>query len=283
MTATKRSTLVVISAVLVGFACTGTILAADPLPLSTKIPRAAHHSTRLLVRFADDGVASSVRDLSPLVSGARVLRAFTSVPGLTIVHVPEGQIETAIAALNARSDVLYAEPDYRVQSFATPNDEFFEQLWGLQNTGQTVNADPGTPGADIRATQAWDLWTGDPEFRIAVIDTGVNYKHPDLQGNIWTNPGEIPDNGIDDDGNGYIDDVHGFNFLTDSGDPMDENGHGSHIAGTIGAVGNDLVGSVGINWHCRIVALRFGDAGGGGFTSDAIEAIQYAIDNGIRV
>ena len=156
---------------------------------------------------------------------------------------------------------MYAEPDYIVFTTDVPTDPAFGELWGLHNTGQTVNGDPGTAGADIRAVQAWDFWTGDPDFRIAVIDTGVNYDHIDLQPNIWTNPDEIPGNGIDDDENGYVDDVHGYDFYDDDSDPMDCYYHGTHVAGTIGAAANNSEGIIGVNWQCKIVALRF--LGGG--------------------
>ena len=127
----------------------------------------------------------------------------------------------------------------------------------MHNTGQTVNDDPGTPGADIQAVEAWDTWTGDAAFRIAVIDTGVTLDHPDLQDNIWVNPGEIPNNSIDDDGNGYVDDVNGYDFLNEDADPMDDCGHGSHVAGTIGAIGDYAWGVAGVNWQCKIGSLKF--------------------------
>jgi predicted outer membrane repeat protein len=191
-------------------------------------------------------------------------------------------VAAAIAVYRRNPHVLYAEPDYWLHADSVPNDQAFLELWGLRNVGQTVSGDPGTPGADIRAVPAWDLWTGDPAFRIAVIDTGVDYNHPDLAANIWTNLGETPGNGVDDDGNGWIDDIHGFDFINGDSDPMDDSNHGTHVAGTIGAVANNGVGVAGINWRCKIVALKTLGPGGG-TTSAAIGAVQYAIDNGIRV
>ncbi|MCH7839134.1 MAG: S8 family serine peptidase, partial [Planctomycetes bacterium] len=152
------------------------------------------------------------------------------------------------------------------------------------NTGQTiedVDADPGTPGADIRAEGAWNLTTGDAAFRVAILDSGVDYNHPDLAANIWTNPGEIPGNGMDDDGNGWIDDIHGYDTANDDGDPFDDYFHGTHVAGTLGAVGNNGIGVAGVNWQCNIVALKILDASGSGFESNAIEAIDYLIANEI--
>ena len=113
-----------------------------------------------------------------------------------------------------------------------------------------------------------------------MIDTGVDYNHPDLAANIWTNPGEIAGDGIDNDGNGYVDDVHGYDFINNDGNPMDDHGHGTHVAGTIGAVGNNGLGVAGINWNVQIMALKFLDATGSGSTSDAIEALNYAVANG---
>jgi predicted outer membrane repeat protein len=257
--------------------------AATPLVHLPQLEPPGTHPTRILVRFKPNATASAGTDLRRVFPQATVLRTFRSVEGLTVVEVPQGQTADALDAFNAAVDVLYAEPDYQVQTFGLPNDPFLAELWGLHNTGQIVRADPGTPGADIRAAEAWQLWTGDMDFRIAVIDTGINYNHPDLQANMWVNPGEIPDNGIDDDENGYIDDVHGYNFFNESGDPMDVNSHGTHIAGTICGAGNDGMGIVGLNWACNLVAVRFADEGGGGFISDAIQGIQYAIDNNIRV
>ncbi|MBI4717786.1 MAG: S8 family serine peptidase [Planctomycetes bacterium] len=164
-----------------------------------------------------------------------------------------------------------------------PDDPDFALQWGLRNTGQTINGDVGVPGADLRAGGAWALWTGDPAFRVAVIDTGIDYGHPDLASNLWTNDQEIPGNGLDDDGNGWIDDVYGYDFANDDGDPRDDHGHGSHVAGIIGAAGNNGVGGAGLNWRCRLVALKIFNSNGDAFTSDAIEAIAYAVSMGISV
>ncbi|HZE89382.1 MAG TPA: S8 family serine peptidase, partial [Verrucomicrobiae bacterium] len=143
--------------------------------------------------------------------------------------------EQAIARLRRDPRVEYAEPDYVVQTALAPNDPGYPQLYGLHNAGQTG----GKPGADIHAEQAWDVTTGSRGTLVAVIDTGIDLQHPDLQANIWTNPGEIPGNGVDDDGNGFIDDVHGWDFANDDNDPTDDNGHGTHVSGTIGAIGDN--------------------------------------------
>ncbi|MFH1243854.1 MAG: S8 family serine peptidase [Pseudomonadota bacterium] len=169
--------------------------------------------------------------------------------------------------------VEYAEPDYVVDMDLTPNDPQFGQLWGLFNTGQSG----GTVDADIDASDAWDINTGNPDIVVGIIDTGVDYNHEDLSANMWTNPGEVPGNGIDDDGNGYVDDVHGIDAYNNDSDPMDDNGHGTHCSGTIGAVGNNGAGVVGVNWNVKIMALKFLSSGGSGYTSDAIECLNYAV------
>jgi subtilisin family serine protease/subtilisin-like proprotein convertase family protein len=180
-------------------------------------------------------------------------------------------VHAAIKMISKHPAVKYAEPNYIVRAIGVPDDPDFVSLWGMNNTGQNG----GTADADIDAVEAWDITTGDTNVVVGVIDTGVDYNHPDLQGNIWTNPGEIPANGIDDDGNGVIDDVHGFNANANNGDPMDGNGHGTHVSGTIGAKGNNGVGVVGVNWDVSIIGCQFLDASGSGSTAGAISCIDY--------
>ncbi len=143
-----------------------------------------------------------------------------------------------------------------------------------------ISSDPGTSSQwaldAISATQAWDVTTGSRSVVVAVIDSGIDLTHPDLVANIWTNPGEIAGNGIDDDGNGFVDDIHGWNFVTNDANVQDGYGHGTHVAGIIGASGNNGVGVTGINWNVSIMPLRFQDNQGVGYTGDAIKAIQYA-------
>ena len=190
-------------------------------------------------------------------------------------------VKDALAKLKGNPAVLYAEPDYIVHPAVTPDDSRYDELWGLHNTGQTG----GTPDADIDAPEAWETSTGSRDVVIGVIDTGVDYTHPDLAANMWVNPGEIADDGIDNDGNGYIDDVHGINAIDSSGDPMDTGGHGTHVAGTIGATGNNAEGVVGVNHAVSMIGCKFLGANGG-TTSDAIECINYFVDlknNGVNV
>lgn len=164
-----------------------------------------------------------------------------------------------------------------------PNDPSFTSLWGLNSTGQTINGTPSDPTADINAPEAWGVTTGDANFVVGVIDSGIQWNHPDLAANIWTNPGEIAGNHLDDDQNGKVDDVRGWDFYSRDDDPSDESGHGTHVAGTIGAVGNNGVGVVGVNWRCKLASLRFLSPDGNGTISDATFALQYAVQKGIRV
>jgi len=179
----------------------------------------------------------------------------------------------AIDKLRKDPNVEFVEPDYLVKAVKTPNDPNFVQQYGMNNNGQTG----GAIDADIDAVEAWDVFTGNSEeIIIGVIDSGVDYLHPDLTDNIWQNLGEIPDNGIDDDGNGYVDDYYGWDFAYDDNDPMDDNGHGTHCSGIIAAKGNNKTGVCGVMWNARIMALKFLDEYGSGYTSDAIDAINYA-------
>ena len=175
--------------------------------------------------------------------------------------------------LLASGAIDYIEPNYKYQAYATPSDSDYLEQWALNNIGQAG----GTHNIDIDAPEAWDINTGSEEIIVGIVDTGVNYNHPDLADNIWVNPNEIPNNGIDDDQNGVIDDVHGFNALTNSGDPNDDNGHGTHCAGIIGAKGNNSLGISGANWKVKLMGLKFLSASGGGTTDTAIAAIEYAV------
>lgn len=168
----------------------------------------------------------------------------------------------------------------------SPNDPFFGDQWALNSTGQTFYTGSymvyGTPDADIDAPEAWgitsDGFTDSSSTLVVVIDTGVGYTHPDLAASMWTNPDENPEDDIDNDGNGYVDDVHGINALIGSGDPMDDHGHGTHCAGIMGAQGNNNVGVSGVAWNAKIMALKFLDSSGSGSEADAIECIDYALD-----
>lgn len=176
----------------------------------------------------------------------------------------------------APQQAAVAERDYLVFPTLLPDDASFSQLWGMHNTGQTG----GTADADIDAQEAWDLTTGSREILVGVIDTGVDRHHPDLAPNMWRNPNELAANGVDDDRNGFIDDIYGWDFFADDNDPMDENNHGTHCSGTIGGVGNNRAGVTGVCWQVSIVGIRFlGPVGGS--TSDAIECVNYSRTLGV--
>lgn len=190
---------------------------------------------------------------------------------------PGQGVEQAIARLKANPKVKYAEPNYHFYLDVIPNDPSFGDLYGLVNTGQNG----GTPDADIDAEMAWNVSTGSRNVVVGLIDTGCDYNHADLAANIWTNQGEIAGNGIDDDGNGKIDDIHGYDFINNDSDPLDDHYHGTHTAGTIGAVGNNGVGVVGVNWQVSIMCLKIFNAAGSTTTAAILNAVDYSIQMGV--
>lgn len=225
------------------------------------------------------GVASLSADTLMTAMSANKVLAFPEI-GVELLRMPSTRdVSTLADQLRNDPRVEYVEPNYIYRASGTPNDPQFNDLWGMHNTGQTG----GTSDADIDAPEAWDIQTGADTTLIAVIDTGVDYNHPDLAANIWTNPGEIPNNGIDDDNNGYRDDIHGWDFANDDNDPLDDNRHGTHVAGTIGAIGNNGVGVAGVNWRTKIMALKFLGGDGSGTLANAIAAILYGAKMKARV
>jgi subtilisin family serine protease len=272
--------LTVFLAVTVSFICASVTWAESPVwgkdisPVDISSEKV--NPDRVIVKFKKfkKDIPPNVIDAILAQQGLRLEKTLRYT-GISIleVEVKGKPIEQILEALRKSGTVEYAEPDYRRHLNAIPNDPQFDQLWGLHNTGQMG----GTPDADIDAPDAWDLRTGAPNVVIGVIDTGVDYNHQDLAVNMWVNTGEIPGNGFDEDGNGYIDDIHGIDACNDDADPIDDNSHGTHVSGTIGAVGDNGIGVVGVNWDVRIMALKFLDASGDGWTSDAIECLDYAI------
>ncbi len=202
------------------------------------------------------------------------------VERLALAGNPRETVPEAARRISAHPQVVYAEPNYEIGLLAEPNDPLYGELWGMNNTGQTG----GTADADIDALEAWGIAVGSRDVIVAVLDTGVDYNHPDLKDNMWINQDEIEGNGIDDDNNGYVDDVRGWNFENETNDPADWYGHGTHCAGTIGAVGNNSVGVAGVNWRVSIMPLMIiGNQDKPTFCLDAAEGIKYAVDNGAHI
>ena len=244
---------------------------------------------RVLAPGAREGAAPAFRDGVVLlafrsgVSESREAAILTSIGardvkrigvGVHVLGVGRGRVRAAIESLEARSEIRYAEPDY-VETLAggsVPNDTYVASQWAIQNTGQVVNGVTGTAGADERAPGAWGITTGTNSVVVAVLDTGVQYSHPDLLTNIWNNPGGI---------GGCPAGTHGYNVLTSSCDPMDDDtyygGHGSHVAGILGAVANNAAGVAGVNWTTSIMAVKWVLGSNSGSTSDLITAMDWVI------
>jgi len=232
----------------------------------------------VLVRFKPGITRSDVKNaaasLNMLVS--KNYRAISRIKRQQIAHLKSKKrsTEEMLKRLKKHPMVEAVSPNYRHRiTVNVPDDTRFNDLWGLHNTGQTG----GMTDADIDAPEAWELNTGSPGIVVAVVDTGIDYNHPDLAANMWTNPYEIRD-GIDNDGNGYVDDIYGINVLNGSGDPMDDHSHGTHVAGTIGAVGDNGLGVAGVVWNVKMIAAKSFDSQGSGYDSDAITCIDYIID-----
>lgn len=242
----------------------------------------------LLIKLRPGISAGQKRGLERALQGGS-MRAFRQPPGLARgrmdrwrhVTLPDAiDIKKMTERLRRNPAVELVEPNYIVTTNVVPNDPDFTQLWGLNNTGQTG----GAADADIDAPEAWDIQTGaDSGVIVAVNDTGVDYNHDDLKDSMWINPGEIAGNGIDDDGNGYVDDVHGYDFYNDDGDPFDDHGHGTHVAGTIAASANNGIGITGVSWGAKIMAVKFFNSQGQGTVAGAIDSVLYATSMGARI
>ncbi|MDD4336840.1 MAG: S8 family peptidase, partial [Firmicutes bacterium] len=271
-----------------------------------------YHPSRVIVRFSDavttNAALDSVERLGysvDRIANFELTAAFPNGVRFGIVELPEEvSPDTAISRLSNAPEILYAERDYirykdqvHMETPIIPNDTHFDKMWGLHNENCQYK-DPEMSGnpvddADIDAPEAWAVHTGTDEIIVAVIDTGCYIFHPDLADNIWVNEAEMNGTpGVDDDGNGYIDDFWGWDWFNDDNSVWDpgerdmwddlNDEHGTHTSGTIGAVTNNAMGVAGINWNVKIMPLKFLGPGGG-YTSDAILALEYAADKGAQV
>jgi len=233
----------------------------------------------------EESVKASAYAQAEARAGVRGRRAFRRLIGQQVLELdPGASIPEALVRLRESGLYEFVEPDYLRSAQATPNDARYVEQWSLHNTGQAS----GTPDADIDAPEGWDTAVDASAVIVAVIDSGLRVTHEDIAANLWRNPGEFAGNGRDDDGNGYIDDVHGINSILPrtqlaAGNPADDNGHGTHVAGIIGAVGNNGLGIAGVAWRVQIMPLKFLAADGQGSISDAAECIDYAIARGAQV
>lgn len=277
------------------------VLEDDPFAAWQAARKPAYAPGQVIVKFAPG--------TEPKALGLQVIRKFdlpapvARAVGGELYQLRTGageSVEATIERLSGQPGVIYAEPNYligpdddergpvvdpgpgpRAAGQRLPGD-LAESQWNLRNVGQQG----GTPGVDIGAARAWAIQTGKPNGQgplITVIDSGVDYAHPDLAANMWTNPGEIPGNGVDDDGNGYVDDVHGVDVQRRTGDPMDVNGHGTHIAHVIGGVTDNGAGLAGLNWGATVAGVKMSTDSGHSDAAAAVASLLYATAIGSRI
>jgi subtilisin family serine protease len=230
-------------------------------------------SDEILVKFKDGPYSKASADVNREY-GAVVIETFDDL-GWQRIRLPKGKnANRVVSELKSLGEVADAQPNFYYHLLATPNDPQFTAagMYGLSK---------------ISAPQAWDLTTGSPNVVVAIIDTGIRYTHEDLSPNMWRNPGEITNNGIDDDNNGFIDDYYGYDFFFNDSDPLDENGHGSHTAGTVGAAGNNSKGVTGVNWNVKLMAIKIYDSAGTTTTSamliNAYNYIRMMKNRGVNI
>jgi len=255
---------------------------------------------QILIKFKANKTSTQKNALKSTIN-ARSLKTYPQ--GIELWKIENTQKTTDIKALVSQyrnhPDIEFVEPNYVVNTSTTvPNDPSFGNLWGLNNVGQSG----GTPDADIDAPEAWDIATGSPSV-VAIIDSGIDWGHPDLVNNIWQNLGEDADgdgkviewngskwvfdpgdiNNVDDDGNGYINDFVGWDFRNKDNNPFDDRYHGTHVAGTLGADGSNGKGVTGVTWNVQLAALKFLGSTGSGYISDALEALNYCVTMNIPI
>jgi len=291
----RRSVLyLVVASVLLGLngQASSRAFAQAPQPAASGAVTATFRTDRILVkpkRSVDLPVIARLHARSR----TQVLHTFPEIGNLQILQLPPGaDVQDAIAAYQQSGFVEYAEPDYTVHALLAPNDPRYLDgtLWNLHNTGQNG----GAVGADIHAPEGWDIQSTASNVIVAVIDSGIRHTHEDLAPNLWINPGETgldshgqnkSSNGVDDDGDGYVDDLYGIDSILGTGSPVDNVGHGTHVSGIIGAVGSNNVGVVGVAWRVRMMDCKFLNTigQGAGSISDAITCINYARTKGAKI
>lgn len=257
------------------------------------LERTPIHNNQIIIKFKDAQKNAFYQKSN--LSGSLVDEFNLSYGEFAVIESENKSLNQTLKQLNANPAIEYAEPNYTYRAIgqkqydayesliSAPTDPMYDQLWGLENTGDNEPAGnrgnssrTGKAGADVNAQRAWGITQGSKDVVIAVIDTGIDYNHPDLVDNMWTNSAEANGRpGVDDDGNGYVDDVHGYDFANNDGDPMDGNGHGTHCAGTIAASHNNI-GVAGVMKDATMVGIKFLTDEGSGSTADAIKAIDYA-------
>ncbi|MEA3273117.1 MAG: S8 family serine peptidase [Patescibacteria group bacterium] len=296
----KKLVMIVMIIVLVGAMETifnNNSFGAFVAPKNTSIDTSATNYIpgEILVKYNSDFRENASRSLQR--SGARTLKKFRT--GVWLVKLPENvKVEKALKNYKKDSRIEYAEPNYYYRNdeiygdehnmtLALPNDPHFNKQWGLHNTGQLVNNTRGVVDADLDALEAWSILTKNgsnkEDIVVAVIGTGIAPNHPDLSNNIWINPDEIPDDNIDNDRNGYVDDIIGWDFFYNKKNPIDGSGHETHIGSILSAVRNNAIGMAGVCLKTKIMSLKTANSLGLSATSDLVAAIEYASRKNVAV
>ena len=240
-------------------------------------------SARIIVKYKVDASGRAAPSKLSSIAGVKAKNQKVLRGGVSVISLNgAAEAESAFEALSQSDAVEYVEYDVPIHAVQTPNDLSFSDLWGLLNTGQAG----GLPDIDINADIAWDQTTGG-DVVIGVVDSGIDYNHPDLAANVWVNEAELNgEPGVDDDGNGYVDDINGIDLVNGDSDPMDDNYHGTHVSGTIAAVGNNALGITGVNWNAKIVPCKSLNSGGSGWISDAVTCMDYFLalkESGVNI